>query len=235
MKKVTREKWFDNAGGWRPQHDLAVLRAELAAGFLNDQDKYGLTALALACASGWQEGIEELLRAGADTELREHRTGATALHIAVDERHEAVVKALVKAGANPDAGNYWGVTPRVKKPEWFNRVKKQPVEMPPPHIQNAEHLADHYWPRFEIPDREERETLKPGQAVNLYVYGPRSESKQDTVKVRITAATGRGSKRRYTATVETPLGLTHLPAGTPQVEFDPEHVATVFVPRPKGK
>jgi hypothetical protein len=113
----------------------------------------------------------------------------------------------------------------------FEHIPGGEVRMPEPRIQNAEHLADHYHPRFEIPDREERETLKPGQAVNLYVYGPRCESKQDTVKVRITARAGRRPKVRYVGLVETPLERTHLVGGRTEVEFGPEHVATVFVPQ----
>ena len=73
----------------------------------------------------------------------------------------------------------------------FDHVPHKEKPLPPPRIQNAEHLADHYHPRFKVPDREERETLKVGQAVTLYVYGPKSEAKQDTVKVRITARKGR--------------------------------------------
>jgi hypothetical protein len=230
MAKVTREKWFDNCGGFRPRHSLDELRAGIAAGLLNEQDEWGMTALSLAVASGWQEGVEELLRAGANTELRYFRTGETALHLAVQEGNRAIIKALLAAGANPDAGTHGGFTPREKGPAFFARVKKRKVDLPPPRIQNAEHLADHYHPRFQIPDREERETLRPGQAVNLYVYGPRSEDKQDTVKVRITARRGRRPNVRYTAVVETPLEQTHLAPGTQEVEFGPENVASVYVP-----
>jgi hypothetical protein len=235
MAKVSREKWFDNCGGWTPRHSLDELRAGIAAGLLNEQDEYGMTALSLAVASGWQEGVEELLKAGADTELRYFRTGETALHIAVDEQNRPIIKALLAAGANPDAGTYGGYTPREKGPAFFTRVRKRKVEIPGPRIQNAEHLADHYYPRFHIPDREERETLRPGQAVDLYVYGPRAESKQDTVKIRITARRGRRPNVRYTATVETPLEQTHLALGTREVEFGPENVATVYVPRERKK
>ena len=103
--------------------------------------------------------------------------------------------------------------------------------MPEPRIQNAEHLADHYHPRFKIPDREERETMRVGQAVDLYVYGPKAEGKQDTVKVRITARSGRRPQVRYTATVETPIERTHLAPDTTEVEFGPENIASVYVTR----
>jgi hypothetical protein len=54
-------------------------------------------------------------------------------------------------------------------------VPARTIPLPPPRIQNAEHLADHYHPRFTIPDQEERKTMQIGQAVDLYVYGPKSE------------------------------------------------------------
>jgi hypothetical protein len=229
MATAPDDAWFDNCGGWRPRHSLSDLRAGIAAGWLDAQDERGMTALSKATASGWREGVAELLRAGADTGLRYFRTGETALHFAAQERNEAILAALIAAGANPDAANYWGVTPRDIRPAAFAAVPPRPVEMPAPRIQNAEHLADHYHPHFEIPDRQERETLQPGQAVNLYVYGPQSEAKQDAVKVRITARSGHGAGTRYVAAVETPPEQTHLPAGTVEVTFGPEHVATVYV------
>jgi hypothetical protein len=83
----------------------------------------------------------------------------------------------------------------------------------------------------QIPDREERKTLKVGVAVDLYVYGPKRDDKQDTVKVRITKWSGRRPNVRYTATVETLLKQTNLPRGTKEVEFGPENVASVYIPR----
>jgi hypothetical protein len=227
--------WFDNCGGWRPRLDLGELWRGIEAGRLNEQDEYGMTALSLAVMSGWKEGVEALLRAGADTELRYFRTGETALMMAVQNRKEPILAALVAAGANPDAPNHFGLTPRA----WvshdartcFDHIPPRETPLPPPRIQNAEHLADHYHPRFEIPGREERETMRAGQAVNLYVYGPRAETKQDTVKVRITARAGRRPRVRYTAAVETPVERTHLAEGTTVVEFGPENIASVYVPR----
>lgn len=199
-----------------------------------------MTALGLAVMSGWREGVDELLKAGADPELRYFRTGETALYMAMAyDRNEAIITALVAAGANPDAPNYWGVTPRAwasrMNLKYFDHVPPRETPLPPPRIQNAEHLADHYHPRFKIPGREERETLQAGQAVDLYVYGPKAEAKQDTVKVRITAVMGSRPGVRYTGTVETPIERTHLAAGTTDLEFGPEHVASVYVPRPTKK
>lgn len=233
-KKVTLEHWLKCFNEYSEHHkSLDLLRAGINAGYLNEQDEYGMTALHLAAVDDWLEGVEELLRAGADTETRYYRTGETVLLTAMQNDNAAVIAALIAGGANPDAGNHFGWTPRECDPRPFKKIPQKAVQMPEPRIQNAEHLADHHYPHFKIPESWERESLKVGVAVNLYVYGPRSEGKQDTVKVRITKRTGRGSKVRYTATVETPLNETHLPAGTTEVEFGPENVATVFVPKKK--
>src|SRR5687767_10985588 len=106
------EEWFGNCGGFAPRHDLDALRRGIEAGMLNEQDEYGMTALSLAVMSGWHEGVMELLRSGADTELRYFRTGETALYMAVQHSSDPIIAALVVGGANPDAPNYWGLTPR---------------------------------------------------------------------------------------------------------------------------
>lgn len=238
-KAPSLQDWFDNCGGFVSVHNLEELRRGIEAGLLNEQDEYGMTALSMAVMSGWKEGVEALLRAGADTELRYFRTGETALRMAVQERNEPIIAALVGSGADADAPNYWGLTPRawasLADAAYFDRVPLRESPLPPPRIQNAEHLADHYHPRFKIPDREERETMQVGQAVDLHVYGPKVKGKQDTVKVRITAQSGRRPQLRYTAAVETPVEHTHLAPGTTEVEFGPENIATVYVPRPAKK
>jgi len=242
-KTLSLREWFDNCGGWRPRHDVDELRLGIDTGLLNEQDEYGMTALHLAVSSGWLEGVKELLRAGADTESRYFRTGETPLLTAANDlgtangerlNSEGMVAALIGAGANPDAANYFGLTPRqsalTRCPGWslFADIPEKPAQTPEPRIQNAEHLADHYYPQFEIPDQEERETMQAGQAVDLYVYGPKVEGKQDTVKVRITARSGRPPHVRYTAAVETPLERTHLAPGTTTMEFGPENIASVY-------
>jgi hypothetical protein len=239
QKLLSTKDWFHNCGGWHSGHDLDKLRKGIEAGMLNEQDEYGMTALSLAVMSGWNEGIEVLLRAGADTEVRYFRTGETALYMAVQHQNESIVAALVAAGADPDAPNYWGATPRA----WASHrglicLKDVPPKerpLPPPRIQNAEHLADHYYPRFKIPSRQERERMQVGQAVDLYVYGPKADTKLDTVKVRIAAVTGSGARVRYTGTVETPIERTHLDGGTTVLEFGPENIATVYVTGPPKK
>jgi hypothetical protein len=227
--------WFENAGGFFPRHDLAELRRGIEGGMRDRQDEWGMTALSLAVMSGWKEGVDALLAARADTELRYFRTGETALYMAVQERKDPIVAALVAGGANPDAPNHWGLTPRKWAREfgarWFDAIPVRQMPLPPPRIQNAEHLADNH-ERFEIPARAERETLKVGQAVDVYVYGPKEAAKQDTVKVRIAKVEGARPAVRYAGTVETPSERTHLAPGTTALEFGPEHVATVYVPTP---
>lgn len=243
-KVPTLREWFGNIGGWSSRHDIDELRRGIESGLLNEQDEYGMTALHLAVSSGWLDGIVELLRAGASTESRYFRTGETALLTAANglgtvkgERvdSKAMVAALIAAGANPDAANHFGLTPRksaeTRGAKPFIGIPETPVEMPEPRIQNAEHLADHYHPRFKIPDREERETMQVGQAVDLYVYGPKAEGKQDTVKVRITSLSGQRPQVDYTADVETPIERTNLAPGTTEVEFGPENIASVYVAR----
>lgn len=235
QKAPSQTEWFDNCGGWRPRRDLDELRRGIEAGLLNEQDEYGMTALSLAVMSDWKKGVEELLRAGADTEQRYFRTGETALYMAVQQRNEPIIAALVTASANADAPNYWGLTPRgwadLTGSAYFDHVTRREMPLPPPRVQNAEHLADHYHPRFKIPERDERETMQVGQAVDLYVFGPKSETKQDTVKVRITVVMGSRPKVRYTGTVETPTDRTHLARDTSVLEFGPENIASVYVAR----
>ena len=236
QKTNSLKDWFENCGGLKPRHDLDELHQGIKAGMLNEQNEYGMTALSLAVMSGWMQGVEELLGAKADTELRYFRTGETSLYMATQQRNEPIIVALAAAGANPYAPNYWGVTARAwaarSASTCFDHIPEKKFPLPPPRIQNAEHLEDHYHPRFKIPEREERESMQIGQAVDLYVYGPKSDSKQDTVKVRITGMVGSRPDVRYAGTVETPNEKTHLADGTTVLHFAPENIASVYVPRP---
>ncbi|MEL6341695.1 MAG: hypothetical protein AAFV53_01085 [Myxococcota bacterium] len=177
-----------------------------------------------------------MLAAGADTELRSHRTGTTALYEAVTNRKPAIIAALLKGGADPDAANHWGITPRRIAQRFGNAGLFVPYPKtkgvpPPPQIQNAEHLAENHHPNFQIPTRTERERLHPGQQVGVYVYGPRVEGKTDTVQVQITERQEHGDGVRYRATVQTPIEQTHLRPDIQDVAFGPEHIATIFHPR----
>jgi hypothetical protein len=230
---MTLVDWFRAFDTFAPKKDLALLKEGVAAGHRDAQDEWGMTALHLCVASGWVEGMRALLAAGAATELRYHRTGETALYTAVQEKSEPAVRALLEAGADADGANYWGKTAR----EWasskglehlFASIPKKAVTMPAPRIQNAEHLADHYHPKFKIPKRAERESLGVGQAVDVHVHGP----KKPAVKVRIRERRGQGAATVYLAHLDPADQDTNLPAGTAQVTFGPEHVATVYLQRP---
>ncbi|WP_459557165.1 ankyrin repeat domain-containing protein [Lacunimicrobium album] len=227
------KEWFANCGGWKPSHDLNALRTGISSGLLNEQDKHGMSALAFAVASGWLEGVNELLAAGADIELRSYRTGETALYTALQVKNDGIITSLIASGANPDSPNYWGITPRFwasrKGLSCFDQILVRETPLPAPHFQNAEHLADHHYPNFQIPDRSEREMMQIGQAVDLYVYGPKTETKQDAVKVRIISKTGYGAEVRYVGDVETPIERTHLHNSMTVVEFGPENIASVYL------
>jgi uncharacterized protein len=67
----------------------------------NLQSAKGDTALLVAARGGWLEGVNSLLRARAKVDLA-NRSGETPLIVAVQQRHPAVVKRLLEAGANPD-------------------------------------------------------------------------------------------------------------------------------------
>lgn len=232
MTSQRERDWFNNCGGFQPRHSLDELREGVRSGLLNIQDEYGYTALHFSVFSGWIAGTDALLAAGANIEVRDYRTGSTPLYDAVLKKNSTIVALLLSAGASPDAPNHWGVTPRRWMPTAFEHLPVQSLPLPPPRIQNAEHLADQHYPHFEIPNLDERISLSVGQAVDLYVYGPKSETKQDTVKVRIVARSGEGRKVRYAGVVKTPLERTHLAPGTERVEFGPENVATVYLTRP---
>ena len=51
-------EWFSNCGSWGDHHDLKVLKAGLAAGYLDEQDESGMTALSLAVMSQWMDGTK---------------------------------------------------------------------------------------------------------------------------------------------------------------------------------
>ncbi|GMH40806.1 hypothetical protein BSKO_08710 [Bryopsis sp. KO-2023] len=75
------------------------------------QDKYGNTALHLACESGSVETVRSLLGAGKKVTLRtRNRDGQTPLHMAIKLGGSEMVKELVAAGARVDVKNKDGLT-----------------------------------------------------------------------------------------------------------------------------
>lgn len=234
-KFPSNQKWFRNCGPFAPHHDLDELKRGLAAGRLDEQDEYGMTALALCVSSDWKEGAELLLKAGASTSPRYFRTGETMLYMATLEEDDEMIALLLHYGADPDEPNHWGKTARSWRPKAFKHIPKSPKSHPPAHVQDAEHLAEHHYPDFKIPSRRERESLQPGQAVAVHVYGPKVKGRNDAVKVRITARSGDASSIRYVASIETPLEQTHLARGTKTLEFGPEHVASIDQPPEKKR
>jgi hypothetical protein len=205
---------------------------EAARKFLDVQDRWGMSGLHLAVSSQWLEGVNALTAAGADRELRYHRTGETALHTAVSNKDERIVLALLRAGANPDAANYWGNTPRKLASSagleaLFATLPPGPSALPEPRIQNAEQLSYHH-ADFVIPERAERESLNVGQAVDVHVYGPQKSD----VKVRIRQVERDDGGVRYTAVLEPPDQESNFRPGTSDITFGPEHVATIYLKKP---
>lgn len=230
----SRDEWFRLFDPWAKVRNLERVRECVNSGWLDAQDEWGVTALGSALAQKWLEGAAVVLAAHANTELRYYRTGTTVLYEAVLERNEPGIRLLLEGGANPDAANYWGVTAR----DMANHAGVEgmfsgtPVNRtdPEPLIQNAEHLADHYYPNFEIPTRDERESLQPGQAVDLYVYG---KNKKATTKVRIQERKEAEASVAYVGILDPADQETNLKAGTTVVSFGPEHVATVYTQQPR--
>ena len=162
--------WFDNCCGFKPAHDLETLRYGIQRRLINLRDEYGSTALMLCVYSKWHEGAEELVKAGADTEVRYFRTGCTARYAAALSKDRRMAKTLVDGGANPDAPNYWAITPRRWLPDAFAELPIRPSPLPEPHIQNAEHQADHHHPSFQIPDTTERVSLAQLRQLNTKYF-----------------------------------------------------------------
>ncbi|MGZ3418147.1 MAG: ankyrin repeat domain-containing protein [Polyangiales bacterium] len=230
---MTPKQWFSSFDAFSKVRDLAAVEAGVAV-HRDAQDEWGMTALHLALTMRWHEAMRVLLAAGADTELRYHRTGETPLHTAVGERNQPMIQALLDAGADADAQNYWGLTPRTKAESFmltafFEEVPVRPrsTTIPAARIQNAEHLADHFHPRFKIPKRAERESLQAGQAVDIHVLGP----KPPAVKVRIYER-NENNGVEYRARLDPPEQDCNLASGTSEVRFGPEHVATIYLQRP---
>jgi ankyrin repeat protein len=82
--------------------DADSARLLLAAGASpNDADAWGVSATTLAAHSNFTDVVELLLDKGADANAA--KAGFTALHNAIMQRNERMVKALLDHGANPNA------------------------------------------------------------------------------------------------------------------------------------
>lgn len=229
------EDWFRLFEAYPDERDFDRFREMIRPALLDAQDEWGMTALHLAVTTSWPEAVDLLLAHGASTEPRYHRTGETALHSAVRTRQPDLVRALLLGGANPDAAPYGGITARdaavrLGFGELFTDVEERDVVWPPLRVQNAEHLAEHHRPQFGIPPRREREQLDVGRAVDVHVHGPR---KQASVKLRIFEVEGSGASVRYRGRLDPAVQETNLPEGVTELAFGPEHVATIYVPRPR--
>lgn len=77
----------------------------------NLADKNGVTALQLASALGWSDGVEILVGKGASVDVS-NAAGETPLIAAIHRRDVVLVRALLKAGANPDRSDNSGRTAR---------------------------------------------------------------------------------------------------------------------------
>ena len=94
--------------GGNPEVVEAILRAGADPNLVGET---GMTALMMAAFFGKLSIIEVLLRHGAKKDLVEERHKNTALLIAVRKGHVDAVRALLKAGADPDQGTEWGDAP----------------------------------------------------------------------------------------------------------------------------
>lgn len=89
-----------------------ALKSLLAAGAdPNAQGVNGWSALMLACASGADPLVQQLLDAGAWPEAATENEGWTALILAVQNGHSAVLARLLRANAAPDAASLDGISP----------------------------------------------------------------------------------------------------------------------------
>lgn len=108
----------DLASGESALHLVVQRRDTVWLGFLlgrganpNLADKNGVTALQLASALGWSDGVEILVGKGASVDVS-NAAGETPLIAAIHRRDVVLVRALLKAGANPDRSDNSGRTAR---------------------------------------------------------------------------------------------------------------------------
>ena len=94
------------------RRDAVWLRFLLAKGANpNLADRNGVTALQLASDLGWSDGVEILVGKGASIDVS-NAAGETPLISAIHRRDIALVRVLLKAGANPERSDNSGRTAR---------------------------------------------------------------------------------------------------------------------------
>ena len=79
---------------------------------VNYQDRSGSTALHRASNIGNQQDVDDLIKAGANVDIKDDK-GYTPIHIATEKEHTEIVRKLIAANANIDAraiykAIYWG-------------------------------------------------------------------------------------------------------------------------------
>ncbi|QIG55458.1 ankyrin repeat domain-containing protein [Altererythrobacter sp. BO-6] len=77
----------------------------------NIRDKKGVYPIQLAVTLGYLEGVEALIKAGAQIEVT-NNAGETPLIAAVHRRDAALIRLLLEKGANPDRSDNSGRTAR---------------------------------------------------------------------------------------------------------------------------
>lgn len=94
------------------RRDLTWLKYLLAKGANpNLADRAGITPVQLATNLGWAEGVEVLVGKGASVDLT-NDAGETPLISAIHRRDVVLVRALLKAGANPERADSSGRSAR---------------------------------------------------------------------------------------------------------------------------
>ena len=95
--------WSDlMIASWLGQSVVVAKLLKINPGAINDQDNEKHSALSRAVIKGNAKVVAQLLKAGANTELK-HKSGRTALLWAVEAEHIDVLKLLLDGGANINA------------------------------------------------------------------------------------------------------------------------------------
>ncbi|XP_060533366.1 uncharacterized protein LOC132706198 [Cylas formicarius] len=140
---------------------------ELYARCLNDFSFEGLTPLMICCLSGWTDGVKTFLRHRAKVNLRDQKSGRTALFHASEIHSAEIVRLLLQNGADPKVKNFFGTSPHDAMYELdtipteiknliFSKTKKRSseAELNPARTSKAAKLLKTY-PMFKKIDKPE--------------------------------------------------------------------------------